>query len=186
MRRAMLLCVIVGAAAFASGGTALAGGGCHEGATHADATGTDEVTVQMIDACFSTSITAVDPGTSVTFQHMDSGLTHNVSANGWGEYGEMRLGDTYRATFDEEGIYPFACTYHPGMIGAIVVGDGMGAGNGTAVSTESFDPATKAVQPVARAASRAPWIVTAGLGGLALGAALAFGLVRSRKAQTAS
>jgi hypothetical protein len=30
--------------------------------------------------------------------------------------------------FDEEGVYPFFCCLHPGMAGAVVVGDGAGTG----------------------------------------------------------
>ena len=33
-------------------------------------------------------------------------------------------------SFDEAGTYPFACSYHPGMTGAIVVGDGKGVAGG--------------------------------------------------------
>jgi hypothetical protein len=33
----------------------------------------------------------------------------------------MEQGDRFSVSFDEEGVYPFACTYHPGMTGAIVV-----------------------------------------------------------------
>ena len=56
-----------------------------------------------------------------------------------------------RYRFDEDGVYPYSCLIHPGMVGAIVVGDGVGtdlAGvvpvpaseDGTAAST-SVDPA---------------------------------------------
>ena len=44
----------------------------------------------------------------------------------------------FTATFDEPGVYPWACWYHPGMTGAIVVGDGTGVGNGESVSVASF------------------------------------------------
>ena len=51
-------------------------------------------------------------------------MVHNVTANDWGHWDDMYEGDRFTASFDEEGIFPFACTYHPGMSGAIVVGDG--------------------------------------------------------------
>lgn len=191
MKRGMLLCVLVGTAAMVLGtpGTALAGGGgCHAGATQADETGEKEVMVRIADACFTPSLTKVDPGTAVTFMNEDW-TTHNVGGNAWGNFEDMREGDAFTATFTESGIYPFACSYHPGMTGAIVVGDGMGAGSGTAVSVESFEA------PVPQTATRvvaedeglpAGLLAATGFIGVALGAAIAVGLTRAgRKSATA-
>jgi plastocyanin len=188
MRRAALLCVIVGAAAFTLGmpGAALAGGGCHTGATQTDASGQDEVTIRIVDACFTASITKVDPGTPVTFVSLDAGLTHNVLGNGWGHFDDMTKGDAFAATFDEAGVYPFACSYHPGMTGAIVVGDGLGAGNGAVVDTAplALEPATQVTSPAAaRPASQAPWIAAAGIAGVALGVGIAVGIGRLGRAR---
>ena len=107
---------------------ALAGGGCHAGVT----TGSGD-TVEMVDACFTPTTLRVDPGATVTFVNTDP-MIHNVTANLWGHFDDLAEGDTFRATFDEPGIYPYACSYHPGMSGAIVVGDGTGAGNGETVA----------------------------------------------------
>src|SRR5215213_9197537 len=85
---------------------ASAGGGCHAGVT----TGTDP-TVVMADACFTATITFVDPGQSVTFVNEDA-TTHNVTANLWGNFDDMHQGDRFSVTFEDDGIYPFACTYH--------------------------------------------------------------------------
>jgi plastocyanin len=108
-------------------GPAGAGGGCHEPLS--EGTGN---TVAMKMACFGPSILRVDPGTEVTFVNRDA-LVHNVSANGWGQYEDMYQGDAFTATFREEGVYPFACNYHAGMTGAVVVGDGTGAGSESSV-----------------------------------------------------
>ena len=64
MKRGMLLCVVVGAAIVVLGvpGAALAGGGCHSGVTENDATGDKGATVRMVDACFTATVTSVDPG----------------------------------------------------------------------------------------------------------------------------
>lgn len=185
MRRGMLLCVLMGAAMVVLGmpGAALAGGGgCHPGVTHNDATGEEEATVRMVDACFSATITNVDPGTSVAFIHDDAGITHNVGGNQWGHFDNMWKGDVFRATFDEPGVYPFACSYHPGMTGAIVVGVGAGAGNGEAVSVEPFEQAPKAITPVATPDGGISLgaLVGVGLGGLALGAAVMLAVRRQR------
>ena len=160
---------------------ATAGGGCHSGVT----TGTDP-TVLMVEACFTATITKVAPGEEVTFVNKDP-WTHNVTANLWGHFDDMNQGDEYSVTFDEEGVYPFACTYHPGMTGAIVVGDAEGAGNGTVVETTltgptapgatvvEEDPATlEDASPVGatseQTASAWPWLASG-----AIGAAIGFG-----------
>jgi plastocyanin len=182
MKRGMLLSLIAATAVVLGLPTAaLAGGGCHGGASQQDETGKDEATVEMVDACFQASITAVDPGTDVTFVHLDDGITHNVGGTLWGNLEDMYAGDTYTATFDEAGVYPFACSYHPGMTGAIVVGGGTGAGNGETVSTtppelEPVSTTTTAATETPRASSGG-LIVAAGIAGLALGAggAIAFG-----------
>jgi plastocyanin len=187
MRRAMTFGAILGAVIAMAGipATALAGGGCHGTMTQADATDRDEATIRMIDACFDASILRVDPGTSVTFTHEDPGLVHNVGGTEWGFYGEMRKGDTYAATFDDAGVYPFSCSYHPGMNGAIVVGDALGAGTGWTVLNESPDEsppkAVAASTPVAASGTSAAALIGIGLAGAAAGAAIAFGVGRLRK-----
>jgi len=170
---------------------ALAGGGCHSGAT----TGEGD-TVEMKDACFTPSILRVDPGAEVTFVNRDD-LTHNVGANQWGNFDDMDLGDSFTATFDKAGVYPFACSYHPGMTGAIVVGTGSGAGNGAEVAVASFGsseaspPAPVAVSAVDAGAtdtgpSAVGWIAT-GAAGLVIGlGAGIFGRRRSGNSRTAS
>ena len=181
MKRGMLLCVVVGAAIVVLGvpGAALAGGGCHSGVTENDATGDKVAAVRMVDACFAATVTTVDPGQPVTFANDDLGVTHNVGGNQWGHFEDMVEGDAFTVTFDEAGIYPFACNYHPGMTGAIVVGDGQGAG-GDDITVEAFEPTPKPVTPVAAEPDGVPTGIVAGVGliGLAIGAALAIGAGR--------
>ena len=191
MKRGMLLSLIA-ATAFVLGlpTAALAGGGCHSGATQQDETGKAEATVEMVDACFHGQVTTVDPGTDVTFVNLDGGVVHNVAGTLWGQYEDMFEGDTYTATFDEPGVYPFACAYHPGMTGAIIVGGGTGVGNGETVSTTPPDLAP--VSTTAAAATSAPesssgrLIAAAGIAGLAIGAgaAIAFGWIGRRSRTT--
>jgi plastocyanin len=181
----MLLCVIVGAATvvLAVPGVALAGGGCHGGVTQNDATNEKDATIRLIDSCFSATVTTVDPGTPITFVHADIGVTHNVGGNHWGRFDDMVEGDAFTVTFDGAGVYPFACQYHPGMTGAIVVGDGKGAGNGAGITVEPFEsPAPQTVTRVMATDEGLPAgsVVAAGVVGLALGAGIAFGLMRSR------
>lgn len=165
---------------------AVAGGGCHAGMTQGEGD-----RVEMVKACFTPSVLRTDPGTEVTFVNRDP-IVHNVSAGEWGYFADLSRGDEFTATFSQPGVYPFACTYHPGMVGAVVVGDGTGAGSGRTVTLG--DGSQSEVQaPSGERASVRPasgdgsslWLA-GGAGGLALGAGAAFGagwLVRRRRAR---
>jgi plastocyanin len=160
---------------------ASAGGGCHR-KTPTEGEGD---TVAMSKACFQPGVLRVDPGAEVTFVNKDP-IAHNISATGWGYFDDMNEGDAFRATFDEPGVYPFACTYHPGMTGAIVVGDGVGAGSGVTVGTlNGADSGSGTVaEPAAVDAGGAPvagWAI-GGAGGFVLGAASALVLRRRASA----
>jgi plastocyanin len=160
---------------------ATAGGGCHAGVT----TGSGTV-VEMVDACFTPTSLYVRPGDTVTFTNRDP-MVHNVTANDWGNLGDLAAGDSFRATFEREGTYPYACTYHPGMTGAIVVGDGRGSGTGEVVALGEPEPSSTVVAQAAVAASSVPangsrawpWLA-GGLLGFVLGAATTFAVRRSR------
>ncbi len=114
--------VLVPGVARASGG-----GGCGRAVT--DAAGT---TVKIESFCFTPTIVRIDPGQTVTFTNADP-VPHTVlGANGsWGGYDTLKpsKGVTYR--FTEAGVYPYVCTYHVGMVGTVVVGDGNGGAIGT-------------------------------------------------------
>jgi len=164
---------------------AAAGGGCHGGATQ----GTGD-TVELVDMCFTPSTLSIQPGDSVTFVNTDP-MVHNVGGTLWGHYDDLNPGDTFTATFDQPGIYAYACSYHQGMTGAIVVGGGLGAGNGETVDASSLEqPAASPVvqvRTVTEPASSAPiaigWVAGAAIGlGIGLGIAA---LVR-RKTTTAT
>jgi plastocyanin len=112
------------AATLPLGAGAAAGGGCH-GAAPSVGRGD---TVEMADLCFSATVSYVERGTEVTWINRDA-TDHNVVGVGgtWGDL-EMTLrpGDRVAYRFDADGVYPYSCWIHPGMIGAIVVGDGVG------------------------------------------------------------
>ncbi len=185
MRRWML-CVIASVATIVLGmpGAALAGGGCHGGVTRNDATDQKGATVKMIDACFTATVTTVDPGTPVTFANTDLGVTHNVGGNQWGHFDDMIEGDAFTVTFAEAGIYPFACTYHQGMTGAIVVGDGRGAGSGEAITVQPVEAMSpKVVRPAVAQEGGLPIgaVVAIALAGLSSGAAAMFVIGRRRR-----
>lgn len=176
-----LLILGLAAAAMWPAGLASAGGGCHQGATE----GTGD-TVEMTKACFGPSVLRVDPGTEVTFVNKDP-LAHNISAE-WGTGLDLDEGDTFKATFADEGTFPYACTYHYGMTGAVVVGDGTGPGTGarieggrvvetTPLASEQVESVTSSTQEGSRVLG---WAVAGGIG-LLVGTAFGGRLLRRRR-----
>lgn len=163
---------------------AAGGGGCHQGTTTGKG-GADGATIELLDACFTPTTLRVDPETEVTFVNRDD-MTHNVTANAWGHFEDMELGDRFTVRFGESGIYPYACNYHPGMTGAIVVGDGTGPGNGETVGVQAFEAPRPVVVTRSVAAERpvVGWIA-AGAIGLLFGAAGGIGLMKLRRTAAA-
>jgi len=146
------------------------GGGCGAGTAFTEGAGT---TVDIVDACFTPAILRVEPGTRVTFVNRDA-MVHNVTANDWGHWDDLHGGDRFSTSFDDPGVYPFACTYHPGMTGAIVVGEATGSGELAASPVEPGAPVTTGTDSAGR--------IAAGAAGLMIGFGAAFILMRSRRA----
>jgi plastocyanin len=151
--------------------SAAGGGGCHTGATQGTGTA-----VTIADACFGPTILHIDPGQSVTWTNTDP-FVHNVTANSWGHFDDLLPGKSFTATFQDAGVYPYACTYHPGMSGAVVVGDGLGAGSGQTVAVGADAVSSPVAPAVTQAASSGSGSLGAWIGGIALGIALSMGLV---------
>jgi plastocyanin len=121
------------------------GGGCGRAVTNDDGT-----RVSIRNFCFGPTILRVQPGETVTWVNRD-GFPHTVlGANGsWGGYDNLRRGGgevSYR--FVSAGVYPYVCTYHPGMVGAVLVGNGK-ADTSTQSVTTNAGPVTLAQSPVA-------------------------------------
>jgi plastocyanin len=166
------------AVALASGG-----GGCGGPVTE-----TAGARVAIRDYCFAPTILHVEPGQGVVFDNRDS-FTHNVlGANGiWGSYAALKghRADTYR--FTEPGVYPYVCLFHPGMVGAIVVGDGVGdgfeattaAGPVAQVSSPELERAAN-VLPTDGPQERGPWTFVV-IAGAAAACATAGGAVAMRR-----
>jgi plastocyanin len=104
--------------------SASGGGGC--GGPVTESAGTQ---VAIRNFCFEPTILRVESGQEVTFANRDV-TSHNVlGANGiWGGYDALRRHRESAYRFTEPGVYPYVCVFHPGMVGAIVVGDGVGSG----------------------------------------------------------
>jgi plastocyanin len=160
-----------------SAAPALAGAGCHSAPT----TGRGD-TVELRDMCFTPTTLRIAPGDAVTFVNRDT-IVHMVGGTGWGHFEDLIAGATFTATFDEPGIYPYACIYHPGMTGAIVVGDGIGAGDRAEVAVAPYEAAapSSGIRAAGGGGGGSPigWFVGGALG---LAAGLAGGLVARRRA----
>lgn len=122
MRRALFITMICGLAAVGSPAAAGGGGaGCYEPVTHGSTT-----TVTMTPGCFAPTITHIEPGDRVTFDNT-SVVQHAVLGinESWGApYKSLRSDKSVGFSFAEEGIFPYHCPFHPGMMGVVVVGDG--------------------------------------------------------------
>jgi hypothetical protein len=126
----------------------------------------------------------------VAFVNEDQ-FTHNIIGAGWGHFDDLDPGQAFSATFDDPGVYPYACWYHPGMTGAIVVGDGTGVGNGASVSVASFQqPEPSPVVEIRTVTEQASsetvavgWVAGAVLG---LGIGLGIGALVRRRARPAA
>jgi plastocyanin len=99
---------------------AAAGGGGHCAEPLAEGAGT---VVDMVDACFTPAVLHVGVDEEITFTNRDP-MPHNVAPAGWGwgHIDDLREGQAFTASFDEPGVYPYACSLHPGMTGAVIVG----------------------------------------------------------------
>lgn len=158
------------------------GGGCH-GAPQTEGAG-DQVT--MVHGCFEPTVLRTEPGTTVTFRNTDAWL-HNVHGQTWNLPGDFMKETTRALAFPLEGTFPYACAYHPGMVGVIVVGDGImdaattgGVQSSRLADAESNETVTAAQQDATgtdRPRSTAPWsaaafltgAISAGAGGFLFG-----------------
>jgi plastocyanin len=117
------------------------GGGCGAGLTEASGS-----TVVIRRFCFTPTVLYAAPGTDVSFVNRD-GVPHNVLGAGgeWGSFERLRRGVPATYRFEDAGTFAYACVYHPGMVGTVVVGDGVG--NGAAVDVRPLALTRPAPQP---------------------------------------
>lgn len=177
MRRSLAAAILaaslisIALATIALPAVALAGGGCH-GGSDSPPPGDEAASTVKIDGCmFFPTIARVPVGTTVTFLNAGA-APHNVTGvdRRWASE-ELTLGDRFQHRFTAAGIYPFACTLHPGMNGAVVVG---GPGDAAAaVVTDQAPPAPEPVmasQPLPSAVALVAGAAGGGIVGLMVGA----------------
>lgn len=88
----------------------------------ASAQGTATVTIS--DFTFSPATLTIEAGTTVTWVNEDA-VPHTATGSG-GEFdtGTIAGGGSASVTFDTPGTYAYICSFHPDMVGAIVVTSG--------------------------------------------------------------
>ncbi len=171
---------------------ALAGGGCHAdvtGAVHTDG----GASVIRMDVCsFEPTVARVAVGTEVTFLNTST-VGHVVLGRGqsWGGGDTLDPGQSRIQRFGEAGVLPYSCPLHPGMVGAIVVGDAntppgaMGASVDGATGREEPAPAAPAPENDSAASTASATgiepLAAVGLGGVAGLAVLALGALMVRR-----
>ena len=98
----------------------------------------DGTQVNIRNFCFGPTILRVPEGETVTWVNRDDFAHVVLGANAaWGGYGKVRGGGEVSYRFVTSGVYPYVCTYHPGMIGAVVVGNGKPDGGAYTVTTNA-------------------------------------------------
>ena len=142
--------------------------------------------IKLLPCAFAPTVTQVAVGSKVTFFN-GSEFSHLITGANqeWGSPEvEVQPGTTVAYTFDRAGIYPYACVLHPGMSGAVVVGDSAATtvtGGSTGASSEDGASAANASAASASASPDSPILVALGIGaGLVAGAAAAWLALRRR------
>jgi plastocyanin len=164
IRNRLVLVAILTGAAVGVPTAVVAGGGCHADTGSGYTEG--PASVVRMDLCdFGPTVSRVPVGTEVRFLNTDQ-VPHIVIGRRltWAS-AELVPGAEYVQRFDVAGTYPYMCSFHPGMVGAIVVGD-----------------ATQAAAPEDAAASDAPSLAAATTtddadDGPATGIVVAFGVL---------
>ena len=105
--------------------TASAGNPCFHGYEMAPSSTGPGTDIKLMPCAFDPTVTVIGVGESVNFingpdyTHLVTGAAHE-----WGSAEvEVQPNETVTYSFDTAGVYPYACALHPGMSGAIVVGD---------------------------------------------------------------
>jgi plastocyanin len=77
--------------------------------------------VSIANNTFEPGTLEVAAGTEVTWENQD-GIPHRIaSEDGSFDSEDLNQGDTFSATFDAAGEFPYICGIHPTMTGTIVV-----------------------------------------------------------------
>lgn len=135
------------------------GGGCHS--PLGGGPGQPGTVVEMKASCFGPAALRVPAPSTVEFVNRDP-VPHVVMGTGWGSAEYVQPGGRSEFRLSEPGVYPYSCFLHPGMNGAVVVGDDVGTAR--LVSKRSQEPAPSDLLTEPRSpASRLPFVVASPL-----------------------
>ena len=72
-------------------------------------------------AAYAPNPMTVSAGTTVTWTNNDT-VAHTATGDGGVfDSGPIRAGGSYQFTFQNRGTFAYHCTFHPGMVGSVVV-----------------------------------------------------------------
>lgn len=185
MQRIARIAIVVGIIAVAAPvRPAVAGGGCHAVDT-SEMTTAATTEVVMLGNCFKPTVAHVPLGAAVGWVNKDP-TGHTVTGVGWGSFDEYGTAAKMRKVwFDQAGVYPYYCLLHPGMAGAVVVGDPRAAldpvPRSDAAEPVSNDSSVK-VAATKQAPSGSPWPALTIAIALAVGG-VGFGIGRRLRAR---
>lgn len=116
-----LLCLLAGAVAIGSIASVSAGGGHCRTQTITDGSG---VRVEVTGFCYEPTVLRVDAGQTVEWTNRDE-APHTVTGvnSAWGDSTQFGEGESISFSFPTEGVFPYFCALHPGMLGTVVVGE---------------------------------------------------------------
>jgi plastocyanin len=183
MKKWLALAVLATALALIPVAHAGGGGFCsgYEGERITDAAGNR---VSMSKNCFGPTVLRVQRGQTVRFVNKDP-EPHAVGGAA-GSFGDMHKsiapGHSIAFEFERDGVFPYVCTFHPGMAGAVVVGDGVGsiAGGSVASPVSAADSLTEP-PPADRGGNERPALAPPALAVVAVSALTALLLRRHRR-----
>ena len=119
-------------------------------------------TVSMGDNFFSPQSISVPAGSAIEWRH-DGALPHTTTSDAaiW-DSDMMRSGATYSQVFDAPGTYSYVCSFHPEMVGTVVVEASAPAPTEAPAAPAAAAPlASAGGDPAADANAAAPQVVSA-------------------------
>jgi plastocyanin len=97
---------------------AIASPGADTGTSEESADGTS---VTIADFAFAPPELTVAAGTTVTWTNEDWAPHTATAEDGSFDSGRLDQGDSLEQTFDEPGTFAYHCSFHPGMVGSVIV-----------------------------------------------------------------
>jgi plastocyanin len=81
----------------------------------------DETSVTIADVAFTPPELSVAVGTTVTWTNEDWAPHTATAEDGSFDSDRLDQGASFEHTFDEPGTFGYFCSFHPGMMGSVVV-----------------------------------------------------------------